>query len=702
MDQRLFKDLLKHATFGYAVYYLKPSIKLLTSNHLFDNIIIQYNQQFISNQNTKHSSPFLEFLSMHIEKKQEETHIYLQQGSYKVSFAYDEDYLYLYLYDQLESSIQFDLLTPDQLKYQNFSFHNLSYIWEVNPDGLFTYVDPIVSDVLGYHPNEIIGKKHFYDLFHEEDKETVKKMAFETFAKHETFGNVLNRNISKTNQVKWLLSSGVPKLDEKGNLIGYRGIDTDMTQWILSSEKAEELEDRFLTVFKHSPLSMLQYNEYGEIILYNQKFLKMIDEKNQDISKMNVFDFLDNRLKMTFELSQDGTANRVRGSIINPFKKVKIPVSADFMPLYNNDKEISGGLVVIEDLSLAIEKEKRMEKLLKTDSLTQVYNRSHFDFTIDNIRKSDLPLGFIICDINGLRIINNSFGFDQGDQIISYVASRIKKVVGNKGIVCRVGGDEFGMIFKKSNLGALESMTADLKKQFTLLNPFGYEIKVSFGYALYDSLDVSFTKTFTEAEKMMFTQKVYDGSSMTQNTIDVMMATLFEKSPREMNHSKRVSSMSWHIAKKLNISSSFEEKVRISGLLHDIGKINIDDSILNKKSELSEEEWVIMKKHPETGYQILSAVSNYDDIAKIVLFHHERYDGMGYPNGLYRDEIPIESRIIAVADAFDAMTKDRTYRQSLSVEEAIETLIREKGNQFDPKIVDIFLKQVLQTKLSSL
>jgi diguanylate cyclase (GGDEF)-like protein/putative nucleotidyltransferase with HDIG domain len=475
-----------------------------------------------------------------------------------------------------------------------------------------------------------------------------------------------------------------------------------MTQWILSSEKAEELEDRFLTVFKHSPLGMLQYNEYGEIILYNQKFLKMIDVKNQDISKMHVFDFLDNRLKMTFELSQDGTANRVRGSIINPFKKVKIPVSADFMPLYNNDKEISGGLVVIEDLSLAIEKEKRMEKLLKTDSLTQVYNRSHFDFTIDNIRKSDLPLGFIICDINGLRIINNSFGFDQGDQIISYVASRIKKVVGNKGIVCRVGGDEFGMIFKKSNLGALESMTADLKKQFTLLNPFGYEIKVSFGYALYDSLDVSFTKTFTEAEKMMFTQKVYDGSSMTQNTIDVMMATLFEKSPREMNHSKRVSSMSWHIAKKLNISSSFEEKVRISGLLHDIGKINIDDSILNKKSELSEEEWVIMKKHPETGYQILSAVSNYDDIAKIVLFHHERYDGRGYPNGLYRDEIPIESRIIAVADAFDAMTKDRTYRQSLSVEEAIETLIREKGNQFDPKIVDIFLKQVLQTKLSSL
>jgi PAS domain S-box-containing protein len=223
MDQRLFKDLLKHATFGYAVYYLKPSIKLLTSNHLFDNIIIQYNQQFKSNQNTKHSSPFLEFLSMHVEKNQKETHIYLQQGSYKVSFAYDEDYLYLYLYDQLESSIQFDLLTPDQLKYQNFSFHNLSYIWEVNPDGLFTYVDPIVSDVLGYHPNEIIEKKHFYDLFHEEDKETVKKMAFETFAKHETFGNVLNRNISKENQVKWLLSSGVPKLDEKGHLIGYRG-----------------------------------------------------------------------------------------------------------------------------------------------------------------------------------------------------------------------------------------------------------------------------------------------------------------------------------------------------------------------------------------------------------------------------------------------------------------------------------------------
>ncbi|MDR4969197.1 MAG: diguanylate cyclase, partial [Acholeplasmataceae bacterium] len=428
---------------------------------------------------------------------------------------------------------------------------------------------------------------------------------------------------------------------------------------------------------------------------------KMIDVKNQDLLKMHVLDFLDNRLKMTFELSQDGTANRVRGNMINPFKGLKIPVSADFMPLYNNDKAITGGLIVIEDLSLAVEKEKRMEKLLKTDSLTQVYNRSHFDFVIDNIRKSDLPLGFILCDVNGLRVINNSFGFDQGDQIISYVASRIKKVVGSKGIVCRVGGDEFGIIFKKSNLSVLESMTSDLKKQFTLLNPFGYEIRVSFGYSIYNSPDVSFTKAFTEAEKMMFAQKVYDGSSMTQNTIDVMMATLFEKSPREMNHSKRVSSMSWHIAKKLNISSSFEEKVRISGLLHDIGKISIDDDILNKKSELTEEEWVIMKKHPETGYQILSAVSEYDDIAKIVLFHHERYDGRGYPNGLYRDEIPIESRIIAVADSFDAMTRDRTYRKTLTTEEATSILQKEKGNQFDPKIVDIFLKQVLQTKISS-
>lgn len=638
---------------------------------------------------------------MLVDNRKQISHIYLKNNSYQISLNIKDEYVYVYLNEQYESSIQSDLLTPDQHKYENFTFHNISYTWEIDINGLYTFVDEIIEKVLGYSPDEIIGKKHFYDFFHENDKQIVKSSAFETFSKHETFGNVLNRNISKDNQVKWLLSSGVPSFDEIGHLIGYRGINTDVTQWVLSEEKIEELEDRFLTVFKHSPLGMIQYNQFGVIVLCNDKFLKILDVKNQDIIGMNVLDFLDKRLEMTFELSQDGTAKRVRGNIINPFKKEKTPVSADFMPLFHKEKEINGGIIVIEDLSLMIKKEKNLEKLLKTDSLTQVYNRSHFDTTIDHIKKTDLPLGFILCDINGQRIINNSFGFDQGDQIISYVASRIKKVVGHRGIVCRIGGDEFGIIFKNTNHEFLESMIHHFKKQFTLLNPFGYEIKTSYGYALHETLDVSFTKTFTEAEKMMFAQKIYDGSSMTQATVDVMMATLFEKSPREMNHSKRVSSMSWHIAKKLNISSSFEEKVRISGLLHDIGKINIDDDILNKKSELTEEEWVIMKKHPETGYQILSAVSEYDDIAKIVLFHHERYDGRGYPNGLYRDEIPIESRIIAVADAFDAMIRDRTYRKTFTTEEAISVLQKEKGHQFDPKIVDIFLKQVLQTKISS-
>ena len=125
--------------------------------------------------------------------------------------------------------------------------------------------------------------------------------------------------------------------------------------------------------------------------------------------------------------------------------------------------------------------------------------------------------------------------------------------------------------------------------------------------------------------------------------------------------------------------------------LHDIGKIAIDDSILNKPGKLDDKEWEAIKKHPEIGYRILSATPEYSEIAQDILSHHERYDGKGYPRGLVGEEIPIRARIISIADAFDAMISDRPYRKAMTTYEAIEEIKRNSGSQFDPEISKIFL-----------
>jgi putative nucleotidyltransferase with HDIG domain len=182
---------------------------------------------------------------------------------------------------------------------------------------------------------------------------------------------------------------------------------------------------------------------------------------------------------------------------------------------------------------------------------------------------------------------------------------------------------------------------------------------------------------------------------MRSQTIDLIMKTLFEKSNRESLHSDRVSSICQAIASKMNFNKGNVDKMRIAGLVHDIGKIGIDDKILNKDGSLSSDERHEIERHPEIGWRILSTTNEFLELAQFVLDHHERWDGGGYPNGLKGEKIPLESRIITVADAYDAMTSGRSYRKGLDNEEAIKEMKRCSGTQFDPEIVDVFVNQVL-------
>ena len=157
-------------------------------------------------------------------------------------------------------------------------------------------------------------------------------------------------------------------------------------------------------------------------------------------------------------------------------------------------------------------------------------------------------------------------------------------------------------------------------------------------------------------------------------------------------HSDRVSYYTTLLAKKRIPDPQRLERIRLAGLFHDVGKIGVPDSILTKLGPLSEEEYAQIRRHSELGCQILSAMSFFQEIAGIIRSHHERWDGKGYPDGLAGPQIPLESRMIAVADAFDAMTSFRAYRQSLSLDQARAELIRNKGTQFDPELVDDFIE----------
>lgn len=330
------------------------------------------------------------------------------------------------------------------------------------------------------------------------------------------------------------------------------------------------------------------------------------------------------------------------------------------------------------------------------DYLTDLYNRRFFEEEIKRIDiKRNLPLAIAMGDVNGLKLINDSFGHEVGDEILKKVATVIKKGCRDEDIVARLGGGEFAILFPKTNSSETEKHIERIKDLLSKEKAGSINISVSFGYEVKEETGEKVHDVLKNAEEHMYRHKLHESFSMRSKTINLVINTLFEKSHREMMHSKRVSEICEKFAIKLNLESETVKDLKTAGLMHDIGKIGVSDRILNKPQKLDEYEWNEIKRHPEIGFRILSSVNEFSEIASFVLEHHERWDGQGYPRGLKGDEICLNARIIAIADSYDAMTSYRTYGNSISKEEAICEIQKCSGTQFDPAIAKVFVEMVL-------
>ena len=220
-------------------------------------------------------------------------------------------------------------------------------------------------------------------------------------------------------------------------------------------------------------------------------------------------------------------------------------------------------------------------------------------------------------------------------------------------------------------------------------------ISVAFGAATKDSDDEDINETLRRAEDRMYKMKLLERPSIRSHMLSTIMSTLHEKNNREKLHSERVAELCVKFGYELGMSENDISELRTTALLHDIGEIAIDENILNKSGMLTNEELAEIKKHPEIGARILRASSDMADIARYVLYHHEMWNGQGYPSGISKDEIPLQSRMIAIVDSFDAITSDRSYCKARSEAIAAEELAKCAGIQLDPDLVETFLSKVL-------
>jgi len=367
-----------------------------------------------------------------------------------------------------------------------------------------------------------------------------------------------------------------------------------------------------------------------------------------------------------------------------------LEVDKDGKPIYVNG--------VIHDISiLKVEQEKLVYQSLH-DHLTGVYNRRFYSEQRESFDLQEyLPTSVVIIDINGLKIVNDSFGHHIGNEVLKRLGLVLEESITNKhDFVARIGGDEFAIFLTNTTHEEAEILMQKVLVRISKEKVGNVTPSISYGIATRLDFNLNLDTILKQAEDEMYLYKISESNSVRNKIIDALLTTLYEKDYVSEEHSQRVSDYAFFLAKAYGFTGKKLNDVKTAGLLHDLGKITISNEILNKKGKLSDSEYRIIKTHPEKGYKIIHSIGDMDIIANYVYQHHEYYDGKGYPKGLSGEDITLEARMIAIADAYDAMTSFRDYKAQLSKPEAIEELLRCKGTQFDPKLTDLFIKKVIK------
>jgi len=359
----------------------------------------------------------------------------------------------------------------------------------------------------------------------------------------------------------------------------------------------------------------------------------------------------------------------------------------------------------------------RAEQRARIDELTGLFNRRHFEERLKeeiarHSRYSDIFSIFLL-DLDNFKTYNDIYGHPSGDILLNQTGKIIKSSIRNADQAFRYGGDEFVVILPHTTTDDAW-VVAERVRQAIMEEMEKREIDItcSIGLASYPSDGVISGELITVADTALYFAKrtggnrVYlsskilsesqdnDGTYARRNglsAIYALVSTVEAKDPYTYGHSRKVNTYAVALAEAIGLSPEEVSRVSTAALLHDIGKIGVPDKVLNKKGKLNAEDWEAIKAHPRLGATIVGNVPNLVPCVSIILHHHERWDGSGYPEGLKGQEIPIESRILAIADSFEAMSSARPYRPALCGEKVLKELRRGAGSQFDPELVEVFI-----------
>ncbi len=373
----------------------------------------------------------------------------------------------------------------------------------------------------------------------------------------------------------------------------------------------------------------------------------------------------------------------------------RVIVDDSAAPVVDGEGNVRGVVVVMRDFSEKRDRQDEIINLSLRDQLTGLHNRRHFEESLALLDEpSNFPLGLLVLDLKGLKLINDAFGHHQGDDALKRVGELLMEECRNHDVVARIGGDEFVIILPKTHVYDVEKIATRIGEKVKKLKTGLLSLSASVGWAVKEDKKELIEDIFKRAEDDMYRRKLSDSKQMHAETIRELVERFHQKHPHEHEHAQAVADLSVSLGKTLGMEAGALETLKMTGFLHNIGKIALPTDVLLKTDPLTQEEQMLFQRHPELGYQILRSSQEYAVIADDVLAHQEWWNGKGYPRGLKGDEISINARIVALAKAWMDMKQKPPLGKGFPVKEALERMRVFGGMRFDPQLAAIFMDMV--------
>ncbi len=561
----------------------------------------------------------------------------------------------------------------------------ISYDWE------YIYINEALTKQVDMPRKKLIGNK-MTDIFPDIEKTDMYDVLKKSMSERKT-QEIENKFTFTDGTERWykLRAHPVPE--------GIFVLSSDITDRKIAQDKMKRDNSWYKSLYKNSDDSVVVLDKNHCIVDINQAFREKFGYKLENIKEKNIDDILN--IGKENSADKNLTAQLLSG---NTIKREGTRYTKDGEPIefiikgipVQIEGEFIGGYAIYNDITDRIKQEEKVRYLSLHDNLTDLYNRAFLETEIRRLDvKRQLPISMIMIDLNGLKLVNDSYGHKTGDRFLVKTAEVLKNIFREEDLIARWGGDEFVILLSQTSYKTVEKLAKRIKSKKVYVDVGKNEkmpLSLAVGYSVKTVQDESIYSLFKKAEDMMYKNKLLQKQSVSSSIVNTLLTTLQQKSQESKDHSERMKRLAINLGEKINLSNSELEKLSLLAVLHDIGKTTIPEEILNKPGKLNREEWEKIKGHPATGFRICSEVEEFSHIAQEILSHHERWDGTGYPQKIEGTNIPLLSRIISIVDAYDVMTNERIYNKKKSQEEAIEELKANAGSQFDPKLVEQFLQ----------